>query len=468
MEDFKFQRVLSPLNAWSFSFACLLGWGAFVMPATVFLPGGGVAGSLLAYLIGGVAVALIAMNYHYLAQQCKGSGGIYYLLHNTLGREHAYAASWAICFAHMCIIPLNARAFARLVRALLSEYLHIEYRIPFLNSSMMLMDFLVILLVLILFARINTHSMRLTARLQTGFAIVLLAGIVLLFILSLTSGVDIKDKMTPSYYPGKGKISSFLYVFIMIPWAFVGFDSVPALARETKFSKKKLGRIMVLAVAAGTFGYMANIVITLLGVPDAAGSWPNYVDQAASMQGLDGIAVVGAARRLLGTPGLVIALITLLAAILSGPNGTIAMVSRLVFVMSRSNALFPRLGKTNDKGVPHHAINFAVFTAIIMLLVASTFNVMEAIASICTAFGYGYCSLSAFLTASRKKQLGYMITGGAGTLVCLIWMVLLMVPGTLTQTEAGLKVYTCLAMWVFVGIWGYALTCRKPDEILDD
>ena len=39
------RNKLSPLNAWAFSFACMIGWAAFVMPATTFLPVGGVMGS---------------------------------------------------------------------------------------------------------------------------------------------------------------------------------------------------------------------------------------------------------------------------------------------------------------------------------------------------------------------------------------------------------------------------------------
>ena len=468
MEEFRFQKVLSPLNAWAFSFGCLLGWGAFVMPATVFLPIGGVWGSLPAFFIGGIFVAVIALNYHYLANSCKGSGGIFYLLQNTMSRPHAYAASWAMCFAHMCIIPLNARAFARLVRALMMEYLHIEFRLGFFGTNLMLADFIIMILTLLFFGWINSKGIKLTGIIQSVLAVILIVGLVTLFFMAVFSGVSIPQKTTPAFYQGKSGILSFLGVFIMVPWAFVGFDSVPALAREVKFPKKKLGMVMIAAVAAGTFGYMANIVITLLGVPDGFATWQEYVEQAGSMTGLNSIAVVGAARNLFGTPGLVIALITLLAGILSGPNGTIAMVSRLAFAMSRSNSLFPSLGKTNENGVPANAIKFAIGMSTLMLLLSGTFNTMETIASLCTAFGYGYCSLAALLTARKAGVRWYRITGAAGMLVCLVWFFLLLVPIPGVGNEATVTMYTCLAIWVFVGIWGYAYTCRKPDTILGE
>ena len=462
MENFKFHKVLTPLQAWSYSYGCLLGWGGFVMTATVFLPQGGVKGSLLAFLLGAVFIALIAMNYHYLSSLCPANGGIFYLLQNTMGRGHAFAASWGICFAHLLIIPLNARALARLVRALLLEYAHLEFHVHLFGFHVLLVDFLIIALAFAGSAYVNSKGIRLSARFQTVFAVTLAIGITLLFFMAIFSGVDIREKMSPALYPGRKPLESFLLIFIMIPWAFVGFDSVPALSREAAFSKKKLGRIMVLAVLIGAFGYMANIVITLLGAPDP---WPVYIRNMGD--GLESIAVVASSRRLFGTPGLVISLVTLLAAILTGVNGSVANVSRLVFAMSRSNSLFPIMGKTNRNGVPAMAINFAVLASLILVLISTTFNTMEMVASICTAFGYGYCSLSTLLNARKRHETRYMLSGAAGLLSCVVWLVFLSVPILPTESVMGVKMYASLAAWIFIGIWGYAVTCRKPDTILD-
>lgn len=438
------------------------------MPGTVFLPNGGIMGSLLAFVFGGIVMAAIAMNYHYLASLCPGRGGLFYLLQNTMNRQHAFAASWAMCFAYMVIIPLNARALAWLVKALLAEYFQIEFHLSFFGSGVMVFDFVVVTLVLVLFAWINAKGIRLTGIIQTVLAVILLGGIATLFVMALCSGVPIAERMTPAYYPGRTPLMSFLIVFIMIPWAFVGFDSVPALSREIRFSRKKLALVMILAVAAGTFGYMANVVITVMGVsPDYAG-WVDYTRQAGSLEGLDSIAVVGAARAMYGMPGTLIALVTLLAGILSGPNGTIAMISRLVYCMSRSNSLFPSLSKTNEQGVPYRAINFAVFVSLVMTLIAISFNTMELIASACTAFGYGCCSLSVLLKARGRKKPLYVFTGGFGLLTCMIWFVLLLIPVEgIGSTFSGMG-YAYLALWVFAGIWIYAFTCRRPNTILDD
>lgn len=462
MKDFKFQKVLSPLQAWSYAYGCMLGWSAFVMTATMFLSQGGVAGSLLAYPVGGFFIILIALNYHYLSSLCPANGGIFYLLQNTMGRGHAFAASWAICFAHLLIIPLNARALAQLVRALMLEYFQVEYHVFLPWTNVLLVDFLIIFLTLICFAYVNSKGIRVSARIQTTGAVILAMGIILMFFMALVSGVNIREKMSPAYYPGSNPVVSFMLIFIMIPWAFVGFDAVPALSREAAFSKKKLGKIMVMAILFGAFSYMANIVITLLGAPQ---SWPEYVHNIGV--GLEGIAVAASVRRLYGTGGLILALITLLGGIITGVNGSIANVSRLFYTMSRSNSLFPVLGKTNEKGVPDRAINSAIIASMVLVLISTTFNTVEMVASICTAFGYGYCSLSTLLNARKRGSKRYVFTGTAGLLVCIVWLVFLSIPILPIMSFVSAKLYVSLAVWVFIGIWGYAITCRKPDTILD-
>lgn len=41
-------RYLSRLDVWAMAFGCMVGWGAFVMPGTTFLPAAGPAGTVIA------------------------------------------------------------------------------------------------------------------------------------------------------------------------------------------------------------------------------------------------------------------------------------------------------------------------------------------------------------------------------------------------------------------------------------
>ena len=67
-------RYLSPLGAWALAFGCSVGWGAFVMPGTTFLPVAGPLGTVLGIAIGGLIMLVIGMNYHYLMNRDPDAG----------------------------------------------------------------------------------------------------------------------------------------------------------------------------------------------------------------------------------------------------------------------------------------------------------------------------------------------------------------------------------------------------------
>ena len=41
------ERKLNPLNVWSLALGSIIGWGAFVMPGTTFLPKAGILGIVI-------------------------------------------------------------------------------------------------------------------------------------------------------------------------------------------------------------------------------------------------------------------------------------------------------------------------------------------------------------------------------------------------------------------------------------
>ena len=59
-------RYLSRLNVWALSFGCAVGWGAFVMPASSFLPIAGPLGTVIGLCIGTLIMMIIGVNYYYL------------------------------------------------------------------------------------------------------------------------------------------------------------------------------------------------------------------------------------------------------------------------------------------------------------------------------------------------------------------------------------------------------------------
>ena len=118
-----YNRYLSMVDVWTLSLGCIIGWGAFVMPGTTFLPVAGPAGTVIAILLSTAVMLVIAANYSWLMKKQPGIGGVYTYTKSAFGRDHAFISSWFLCLAYLSLIPQNATALTVVGRALLGRRL---------------------------------------------------------------------------------------------------------------------------------------------------------------------------------------------------------------------------------------------------------------------------------------------------------------------------------------------------------
>ena len=71
----KLNRSLSKLNVWALAFGCIVGWGAFVLPAQNFLPKAGPLGTLVGMIIAALVMIIIVFNYNYMIKMFPEAGG---------------------------------------------------------------------------------------------------------------------------------------------------------------------------------------------------------------------------------------------------------------------------------------------------------------------------------------------------------------------------------------------------------
>ena len=117
-KDGRLARYLSPLGAWALAFGCSVGWGAFVMPGTTFLPVAGPLGTVLGIAIGGFIMLIISMNYHFLMARYPDSGGTYAYAKYSFGYDHGFLNGWFLLLTYVAIIWANATALPLIARHL--------------------------------------------------------------------------------------------------------------------------------------------------------------------------------------------------------------------------------------------------------------------------------------------------------------------------------------------------------------
>lgn len=458
------RKRITPLNAWAFSFACAIGWAAFIMPATVFLPRGGIAGSILAFVLGGAAMCVVALCYHYLGNLFPAEGGIYNLIKVSMNRDIAYVAAWGMGLAHMCCIPLNAKAMAMLVRVFLEEVFGLDFEVLLFHSDTLLLEAILIVIGLILFGFINIRGIKQTARVQTIGALVLLGGIVIMLVATLLTTRN-TAAFTPVNPPDIGLGTSFLSIFLITPWAFVGFDSLSKVTQELNFPVKKIGIIMIIAVLCGAFAYIANILITLLGMPAEFAAWPEYLESLNGLAGVDGFPVAVAAKNAMGRVGTFIFFASCISATLTGLVGFFTSISRLISQMAEDGALPSGLGKIDPRrGTPVNAIWTVVVLALALSLLRGSFDFIEEVASVGTSLGFGLVAWTTFVNARARGNAKYMAVGLVGAALCLFFLGFMFIHSDGINSALSYNSYFILMIWVFLGIANYSYFTRNREK----
>ena len=110
-----------PVDVWAIAFGCSIGWGAFVMPGTTFLPIAGPAGTLVAMLLSTALMLVIGYNYAWLMRNRPRKGGVYAYTKEAFGRDHAFLCSWFLSLSYLTVVFLNATALFIISRVLLDD-----------------------------------------------------------------------------------------------------------------------------------------------------------------------------------------------------------------------------------------------------------------------------------------------------------------------------------------------------------
>ena len=92
-------KYLSPVGAWALAFGCAVGWGAFIMPGTTFLPVAGPLGSVIGLGLGALIMMLIAVNFSKVITRYPGPGGSYTYASKVLGNDHGFVCAWMLLLA---------------------------------------------------------------------------------------------------------------------------------------------------------------------------------------------------------------------------------------------------------------------------------------------------------------------------------------------------------------------------------
>ena len=278
----------------------------------------------------------------------------------------------------------------------------------------------------------------------------LVGSVLTLSVVALLNSETSFSNLKPLFAPEIPPINGILAIVAIAPWAYVGFDVIPQAAEEFNFSSKKALGIMIISIIFGALMYIAMNTVTAIVYP-----WHEFINSRPFW------ATGTAVEQLMGNIGLIVLGIALITAILAGIIGFYMASSRLLFSMSRAQALPKWFGFIHPKyKTPSNAIK----VVLIISLITPWFGRQVLLwivdmASIGAAIGYFYTSASAFKFLRKEK--GYTslkIFSLIGAILSLGFVALLVIPGMPAYLSFPSRI--ALFVWIVLGVVFYTITAQ--------
>ncbi len=460
------KSYLSPVGAWALSIGCAVGWGAFAMPGTQFLPAAGPLGTTIGFIIGSLIMLVIAANYHYMMKCYSFAGGTYTYSKKMFNSDHGFFSAWFMILAYITILWANLSALPLIGRNIFGGALKIGYMYSIADYDIYFGEVAFELIILVFTGAVCMYSKKLSGIVQTLFAMLLVAGVVVCFCVGLSGGnAGAEAKSVPMFSDSEGIPSQIAGIIALTPWAFIGFESVSHSAQEFKFTVRRSFVVMAAGIAASCFCYVLLTWTAITSLPEGCSDWTQYIAALGSYEGHQSMPVVNAMYTAAGNNGLLLLMITLLAAVLTGMVGSSIAAGRLIYSMSEDDILPKNLGKLSKKGnTPKNAIMLiTLISCVIPFLGRTATGWVVDIMSFAATIAYGYTSVCAVRKARQDGNKLIVITGYIGTAVSVILGVFIMLPNVFTTSVMSDESYLLLAIWSIIGILFFRFVFSKDN-----
>ena len=446
------ERYLSPLGAFSLAFGCAVGWGAFIMPGTTFLPTAGPMGTIIGMSIGTALMLIISFNYHYLMNHYAGSGGAFTYTKEAFGYDHGFLCAWFLVLTYIAILWANATALVLIARNLAGGILQKGFHYTIAGYHVYLGEALVSIGAVILFGVICIFSRKLAGYVQILMALILFFGIVFCLCIALikTNGAGISQQ----WFSDSETIPvQIIQVAALVPWAFVGFESVSHSTGEFKFSVRKSFMVMALAVIAGGIAYTFLTWLAVTIQPEGYSDWVAYIKNIGNLEGLEGLPVFFATQKIMGNAGLVILAFTLIGAVVTGIVGNYIAASRLLYAVADEGIIPEKFHSLGKYKTPAKCIMFIMAVSVFIPFLGRTaIGWIVDVTSVGATIAYGYTSAAAFKLSLKEKKRGVQVIAALGIIISVGFFILAVVPNFWAISTLSPESYLILTVWGILGI----------------
>ena len=450
---------LSPLAAWAFSIGASVGWGSLVVTANTYLAQAGPGGSVVGLLIGMALMLVICRNFSFLACRYPDAGGVYTYVKNVFGYDRAFLVFWFLSLTYISMFWANASSLPLFARYFLGGVFRFGYLYTVFGFEVYLGEALLTLAAILLVTLLCVKSRQATARAMTALSLTFFAGITVCFFAALFHRPAPAE---PAFIPEKSALKQIVKIALISPWAFIGFENITHSVEEFNFKKEKLHTILVVSVISATALYVFVTLLSVTCYPADCGGWLEYIRNLDRYDGIEGLPAFYAAYRYLGSFGVAVLMLSLLALVITSLIANLHTISRLFCATARDGILPERFSQLNEKRVPHKAMLLvAALSLPIAFLGRTAISWIVDVTTIGATMLYAFVSAAAWKVARQEKNRWVSVTGCAGFAIMLAFAFYLLLPNLFSNDMLETETYILFMVWTVAGFFYFRWIIAK-------
>ena len=284
----EFSKVLNTGDVLVVAFGAMIGWG-WVVSSGQWITSGGVLGTVLGFIIGGIMIYFVGLCYAELTTAMPKCGGEHVFSYKAFGSIGAYICTWSIILSYIGVVCYEAVSFPTILQYVFPKiargYL---YSVGGFDIYFTWLLIAIGMALLILF--LNIIGMKKAARFQKILTCVIAAvGIALVAGAAYSGNVNnLQNQLLVGDTNGE-IIQNIAKVAIMTPFFLFGFDVIPQAAEEINVPLKKLGKMMIFSIIMAVSFYV--LVVLAVGYVMDAGQIKTSMSSATGLVTADAMGV---------------------------------------------------------------------------------------------------------------------------------------------------------------------------------
>lgn len=408
-----FNRRFTPLTMFILSMNGIIGSAWLFAPMYAAKIAG--SGAIIAWLIGGLATALIALCFAEVSVMFPVTGGSAHIPQISHGTMTSFTMTWIAWLSTLTLAPVEVQAILQYASTYFTSLVQFQQDIPVLTTTGNIWA----VVLMFLFSFLNVVGYRILTHSNWAFFIAKV-GVIFLVI-----GALIKTNFHFDNFIGMSDVSrsaggwkAILSAVASggIAFAFTGFKHGVEMAGETKRSAIAIP----LAIVGSVFGCLLlylGLQIAFIGAlqPDMVARGWQHLSFAGDIGPLAGLA---------GVLGIAWLVQVMFVGAIIGPSGaalvSVTSTARIMYAMSRIGYLPAWLSKLNREGFPVAAIIVNFFIGIFLFMVLSGWQAMVnfLISGMVISYGMGPIALLCMREEFPDKVREFKLP--AARLLCLV------------------------------------------------